>query len=51
MDEPKPEPDDKEQSQRFIDTARELQVNEDEEQFTQTVKQIIHPKVDKSAQQ
>lgn len=42
MDEkPKPEPDDKEQSKRFIDTVRELQVDESGDQFTRAIQSIV----------
>ena len=38
---PKPEPDDKEQSKRFIDTARELEVDESEKEFERVISQVI----------
>jgi len=41
---PKPKPDDKEQSQRFVDTARELEVDETGEAFNDAFsKATSHP--------
>ena len=39
---PKPEPDDKKQSKRFIDTARELEVDESANKFEKAFKSIRH---------
>lgn len=41
---PKPEPDDKEQSERFIDTARKLEVDESGKVFEHVLKQIMPKK-------
>jgi hypothetical protein len=41
---PKPEPDDKEQSKRFIDTARELEVDESGKDFDKALNTLIPPK-------
>jgi hypothetical protein len=41
---PKPEPDDKEQSERFIQTAKELESNEDSNAFERLFGRIAHPK-------
>lgn len=43
----KPEPDDKEQSQRFIETAKKLEVDEREKSFEKALEQmalIVRPK-------
>lgn len=40
MKKPKPEPDDNEQSERFIETARMLEVDESGESFERTIKLI-----------
>ena len=37
---PKPKPDDKEQSQRFVETARSLEVDESGKNFDQLIKKI-----------
>ena len=44
MDKPKPEPDDKEQSKRFIEKARELGADESGEEFERALKKIVPPK-------
>lgn len=48
----KPEPDDKEQSQRFVETARKLEVHEDESPFNRAIEAVITTSViDKSQKQ
>ena len=44
MDEAKPKTDDKEQSERFIKKARELQADETGKEFERVVKKIVSPK-------
>lgn len=46
---PKLEPDDKEQSQRFKQTARELEVDESGETFSRAMKTIVSSKPDEKA--
>lgn len=41
---PKPEPDDKEQSKRFVETARELEADESGESFKQALDGLIQSK-------
>lgn len=41
---PKPEPDDKEQSERFIETAHKLKVDESGESFERALK-VVTPEV------
>ena len=41
---PKPKLTDKEQSERFIETARELGVDESGEEFDKTISQILRKK-------
>jgi len=41
---PIPEPDDKEQSQRFVDTAKELGVDESGKTFDDVMNKVITPK-------
>lgn len=41
---PKPEPDDKEQSSRFVETAKSLGVDESGKHFDRAMKSIIPPK-------
>jgi hypothetical protein len=41
--EPPPEADDPEQSRRFIDMAREVEVNEDPEAFEKAFKHVVRP--------
>ena len=40
----KREPDDKEQSARFVETARQLGADEDSRKFDKTFKKIVKPK-------
>lgn len=40
----KPKPDDKEQSKRFIEKARELEADESDESFDRAFKEIVPPK-------
>jgi hypothetical protein len=44
---PKPESDDKEQSQRFVETARLLEVDESGESFETSFEKITHSLQDK----
>lgn len=39
---PKPKPDDPAQSKRFIDTARELETDDDPEAFERVFKKVAH---------
>jgi hypothetical protein len=41
---PKPEPDDKEQSERFIETARELEADKNAEHFERALGVVVPPK-------
>ena len=41
----KPPPDDKEQSRRFVETARELEADETGEAFERAFKKAVPPKV------
>lgn len=45
---PKPEPDDKEQSQRFVETAKNLGVDENGKSFEESLRSIIHPEQQKN---
>jgi hypothetical protein len=38
-----PEPDDPEESKRFIDTAREVEACEDTKDFERAFKKVVHP--------
>jgi hypothetical protein len=40
----KPKPDDKEQSKRFVETARELEVDESGKAFKRAVEVVVPPK-------
>jgi hypothetical protein len=41
---PTPEPDDPEESQRFIDTAREVEASEDPKDFEKAFKKVVPAK-------
>lgn len=41
---PKPKPDDPEQSRRFIETARERETDESQDAFDKAFKKIVPPK-------
>ena len=41
---PKPEPDDKEQSQRFVETAQELEIDESKKAFERALSAIVTSK-------
>lgn len=45
---PKPEPDDKEQSARFIETAKDLEADKNAENFERALKTIVPPKKEKN---
>ena len=45
----KPRPDEKPQSERFIETAREIGADETLEAFEQVFKRLVHPKKGKAA--
>lgn len=40
---PKPEPDDKEQSERFIETAKELEADKNAENFERAIGVLVPP--------
>ena len=44
MAKPKPKPDDKEQSKRFIEKAREIEADESDEAFDRAFKMILPKK-------
>jgi hypothetical protein len=44
MDKPKPKQDDKEQSKRFIEKAREIEADENEEAFERVFKKVVPAK-------
>ncbi len=48
MADPKPKPDDKEQSKRFIEKAREIEADECGEAFERAFKKILPEKTPKS---
>lgn len=41
---PTPPPDDPEQSKRFIDTARQVEADEDPEAFEKAFREVVKPK-------
>ena len=43
MTKPKPKQDDKEQSKRFIERAREIEADESDEAFERALKKIVPP--------
>lgn len=49
MAKPKPKPDDREQSKRFVEKAQELEEGDSEKKFEDVFKKIIPPKPKRSS--
>ncbi|HZR03976.1 MAG TPA: hypothetical protein VFA81_12490 [Burkholderiales bacterium] len=48
---PKPKPDDKEQSRRFVETAKELEANKNKEAFERALDAVVRPQKETKTQQ